>query len=125
MTSKKPINPVGDEDAKLFDAFVQKWQTKLSLGDWRIERGIKPARKAMATAEFSEGARLVVYRLGDFGAEAITPESLEKTCIHELLHVLLHDLIATAQDRDASPEALESAEHCVINVLERLLADGT
>lgn len=115
-------NPVSPQDAALFDSYIVRWQAKLNLGDWRLERGVKPAKAAMASIEFNEPARLAVYRLGDFGAEPITPESLEKTAIHELLHVRLHDLIAAAQDRGAAPDALEAAEHTVINVLERLLA---
>ena len=117
-------NPVSADDAKVFDGFVRTWQQRLNLGDWRIERGRKPAKGgAMATVEFDEGARLVTYKLGDFGAEAINPASLEKTAVHELLHVFLHDLIAAAQDRGSTPEALETVEHRCINVLERLLAD--
>jgi hypothetical protein len=116
-------NPVSPEDAKVFDGFVLKWQARLNLGDWRIERGIKPAKGAMASVDFDEPARLATYRLGDFGAEPINAGSLEKTAIHELLHVFLHDLIAAAQDRSTTPEALEAAEHRVVNVLERLLAD--
>lgn len=115
-------NPVGSEDAKQFDGYIRHWQQRLNLSDWRIERGIKPAKGAMASVEFNEGARLATYRLGDFGAEAITAQSLERTCVHELLHVFLHDLIVTAQDRGATPEQLEAAEHRVVNVLERLLA---
>jgi hypothetical protein len=107
-------------DAKLFDDFVKKWQAKLSLGDWRIERGTKPAKSAMASVEFTPSARLCTYRLGDFGAEQITPKSLEATVIHELLHVLLFDLINTASDK-STDEELEAAEHRVINVLEQLL----
>lgn len=116
-------NPVSPADAVVFDGFVVKWQAKLNLGDWRIERGRKPAKGAMATVEFDESARLATYKLGDFGAEEINPRSLEKTAVHELLHVFLHDLISVAQDRTATPEALEAAEHAAINVLERLLAD--
>lgn len=120
----KPSNPVSPADAVVFDAFVLKWQAKLNLGDWRIERGRRPAKGgAMATVEFDESARLATYKLGDFGAEEVNPSSLEKTAVHELLHVFLHDLISLAQDRSATPEALEGAEHRVINVLERLLAD--
>jgi hypothetical protein len=120
----KVKNPVSPEDAKVFDGFVQKWQVKLSLGDWRIERGRKPASKgAMATVEFDDPARLATYKLGDFGGEQVNAQSLEKTAIHELLHVFLHDLITVAQDRATTPEAMEAAEHRCINVLERLLAD--
>ena len=53
------------EDAKLFAQSVRKWQQVLSLGDWRIEKGSKPAKAAMASVEFNTSARLATYRLGD------------------------------------------------------------
>ena len=74
----------------------------------------------MATVEFNLPARLAIYKLGDFGSEAITPESLEQTAIHELLHVVLFDLVNTAASKSSDDE-LEMAEHCVINMLEKLL----
>ena len=104
-----------------FDGYVAKWQQFLSLGDWRVERGSKLAKNAMASVEFDLPARLATYRIGDFGAEAITPESLSKAALHEVLHIFLHDLIAVASDNRATDEQLESAEHRVINVLERVL----
>jgi len=110
------------EHAEIFAQSVQKWQQVLSLGDWRIERGLKPAKQAMASVEFNEGARLATYRLGDFGAEKITPESLDQTALHELLHVLLHDLMSTAQDPKSSQDEIEAQEHRVINLLEKLLS---
>jgi hypothetical protein len=110
------------KDAEIFAQSVQKWQQVLSLGDWRIERGLKPAKQAMASVEFNEGARLATYRLGDFGAEKITPESLDQTALHELLHVLLHDLMSTAQDPKSSADEIEAQEHRVINLLEKLLS---
>ena len=110
------------EDAKLFAQSVRKWQQVLSLGDWRIERGSKPAKAAMASVEFNTPARLATYRLGDFGAEKITPESLDQTALHELLHVFLHDLMTVAQDPKSSQDEIEMQEHRVINLLEKLLS---
>jgi len=109
------------EHAELFAQSVRKWQQVLSLGDWRIEKGSKPAKQAMASVEFNDAARLAVYRLGDFGAEKITPESIDKTALHELLHIFLHDLITVAQDQKSSVEQMEKEEHCVVNLLENLL----
>jgi hypothetical protein len=109
------------QDAEFFAKSVRKWQQVLSLGDWRIEKGIKPAKQAMASVEFNESARLAVYRLGDFGAEKITPESLDKTALHELLHIFLHDLMMVATDPKSSDEDIEMQEHRVINLLENLL----
>jgi len=109
------------DDAQIFAESVKKWQQLLSLGDWRIEKGSKPAKQAMASVEFTEAARLAVYRLGDFGAEKITPESLDKTALHELLHIFLHDLMMVATDPKSSDEDIEMQEHRVINLLENLL----
>ena len=109
------------QDVALFAKSVQKWQQVLSLGDWRIEKGIKPAKAAMASVEFNDIARLATYRLGDFGAEKITPDSLDKTALHELLHVFLHDLITVAQDPKSSQDEVDMQEHRVVNLLENLL----
>jgi hypothetical protein len=109
------------QDVALFAQSVQKWQQVLSLGDWRIEKGIKPAKAAMASVEFNDIARLATYRLGDFGAEKITPDSLDKTALHELLHVFLHDLITVAQDPKSSQDEVDMQEHRVVNLLENLL----
>jgi hypothetical protein len=114
-------NKPNEQQAKQFDEFVRHWQQLLNLQDWRIEKGIKPARGAMASVECDSPARLAIYRLGDFGAEAITDSSLSHTALHEVLHIFLYELIAAAQDQKATPEQLESAEHRVINVLERVL----
>jgi hypothetical protein len=83
---------------------------------------MKPAKQAMASVEFNQAARLATYRLGDFGAEKITPESIDKTALHELLHVFLHDLMCTATDPKSSDEEIEMQEHRVINLLENLLS---
>jgi len=108
-------------DAELFAKSVKKWQQVLSLGDWRIEKGMKPAKAAMASVEFNDIARLATYRLGDFGAEKITQDSLDKTALHELLHVFLHDLITVAQDPKSSQDEVDMQEHRVVNLLENLL----
>lgn len=75
----------------------------------------------MAAMQCDNQARLGTYQLGDFGSATIDSESLSMTALHECLHVFLFDLISTAQDRLATPEQLDAAEHRVINVLERVL----
>jgi hypothetical protein len=89
--------------------------------DWRVVFSEKPAVSAMASVSFDDYARMAVVRLGDFGAEKITNESLSMTACHELLHVLLHDLVAADND----DKNVGVIEHRVINMLERLLAGGS
>ena len=115
-------NTTSAEQALFFDQCMARWQQVLHLGDWRIERGQRSAKNAMASVEFNVPAKLAIYRLGDFGAEPITEQSLDNTALHESLHILLHDLITVAQYRSAEPEQLEAAEHRVINILERALS---
>ena len=112
------------KDAEIFADSIKKWQQILKLGDWRIEKGTKPAKQAMASVEFNENARLAVYRLGDFGAEKITDDSLDRTALHECLHIFLHDLMIVATDPKSSDEDIEMQEHRVINLLETLLKDS-
>jgi len=117
----RPQNRPSAEQAAEFDAYIKHWQQVLNLMDWRLERSSKPVRAAMAAMQCDSQARLGSYQLGDFGATKINSESLSMTALHECLHVFLFDLISTAQDRAATPEQLDAAEHRVINVLERVL----
>lgn len=122
----KPSNKPTAEQARLFDEYIRHWQTVLNIADWRLERSQKTVKNAMASMQCDNQARLGVYQLGDFGASPINEDTLSMTALHECLHVFLFDLITTAQDRSATPEQLESVEHRVINVLERVLyAEGT
>ena len=112
-------NIPNQEQAQEFDIYVNEWQAVLNVNDWRIERSTKPAKNAMASVEMDDGARLATLRLGDFASVPINSQSLSMTALHEVLHVFLYDLIQTARsNNDAN---LESEEHRVINVLEKLL----
>jgi hypothetical protein len=118
---RKAVNRPTQEQAEEFDRHIQDWRDRLGLGRWRMERGSALAVDAMASVEFNDEAKLATYRLGDFGATPINTKSLCMTALHEVLHVFLHELIVTAQDRGATPEQLDAAEHGVINVLESVL----
>lgn len=118
-------NQLAPEDADTFEGYVRDWQARLGLQDWRVVRSIKPARRSVmaevVTLDLS--ARLASYRLGlDFGSTEVNAHSLEQAAVHELLHVLLHELIEAAKQWGETPDALfEGIEHRVINTLERLL----
>jgi hypothetical protein len=118
---KKPPNKPNAEQIKEFNAYIKHWQNVLHMGDWRIEKSAKMEKDAMASVVCDSMARLATYKIGDFGAAEITPESLSATALHECLHVFLFDLITAASDRAAPPERMDIEEHRVINVLERLL----
>ena len=116
-------NPLSDEDKAAFDLFLIAWQDRLGLHDWRINLAKKPAKNGhMAEVKVFHRNRLAnVYLGATFGANTKpTPETLESTALHELLHVLLAELV-NQSDYGIEGEALDSAEHRVIHVLEKLL----
>jgi hypothetical protein len=118
------MNELTPLDMDAFDVFMRSWQGKLGLDDWRIVRSLKKPRKGVMAEVLKRdlGQRLASYRVGmSFGATEVSPHSLEQTAVHELLHVLLFELIELAKDENTPAVVLESAEHRVINILERLL----
>lgn len=120
---KPPPNPVTPDDAELFSERVRHWQHVLGLHDWRIAVSPRRAsRKVMAeVAKFDLEQRSASIRLGkDWSGEAVTPEMLDKTALHEVLHVFLHELIEKAK-ANQDEDAIGSAEHRCVNILEVLL----
>ena len=109
------------EQVELFKQTVEDYVSLLNLRDWRVSVSDKPCKGAMADCLTQLEDRVAVIRIGsDWGHQEVTDQAVKETAIHELLHVFLAVLIASAISRDASATA--AAEHSVITVLERLLA---
>jgi hypothetical protein len=127
MAKPKPpaANPVTPAASDAFDLYVRQWQTRLNMSDWRIHRSNKAAgkRNMAEVTQMDLEARLASYRIGaDFGGTPVTERSVERTALHELLHVFLHPMLSAAQDRSVTAEQLNGIEHAAIHVLVDLLA---
>jgi hypothetical protein len=115
VAKRNLLNP---EQIAEFERYMAEWQAVLGLHSWRIER--TPGHStAMAEVSIDYEARLACYKVGNFGATLIDECSLSDTALHESLHILLRDLVVAAQSKDEA--RLDSAEHAVINTLEKLL----
>ena len=120
-----PVSPVSPDDRIAFEAYLLAWQDRLGLQDWRIRLAKKNASaQNMAEAKIFHVNRMANIFLGrDFGGAGVSPQTLEATALHELLHVFLCELVnQTEYGIDGEP--LQSAEHRVIHVLEKLLLKG-
>lgn len=118
---KPPPNPLNEDQKAEFDLYVMAWADRLGLHDWRFVRGRKTTPN-MAEVSIDHRARLATYRTGNFGSEPITSDSLESTALHEVLHVLLAE-VKHGSAYGIEGKALDSAEHRVVHVLERLLME--
>lgn len=125
MTPKPPDNLLSDEDVGMFWEAVSHWQDKLGLRDWRITQSMRAPPGAMACMDkWDWTQRQVRCRLNrNWKAEKVTPDNISATALHEVLHVLLHPLIEVSGDARSTAEERASAEHAVINKLERLLTE--
>lgn len=109
------------EQVAEFAKFISEYQDLLNLRDWRIEHTGKFAQKgAMADVDVSPDDRMAVWSLGrDWGNCPVTEKTLRETALHEVLHIFLRPLMDACSSRDES--AIETLEHSVIVVLEKLL----
>jgi hypothetical protein len=123
----KPSKPakykVTAAHAAEFQRYVAKWQRVLNLGNWRITVShIRSKRDVMAEVYKTDlEQRMAVFRLAAFFHYPVTSSDLEKTAIHELLHIFLLLFKTWAMQPGANEEDIDSEEHGVINVLEELL----
>jgi hypothetical protein len=101
---------------------MKKWAMLLNLNDHRLVRCEKATTAMACISEWMDGDKLVRYRIGDdWGVHKVDAESLEKTAIHEMLHVRLHPMIQAIVGYGEDSEESEAAEHAVIIVVENLL----
>jgi hypothetical protein len=121
--AKRPKCIVTEEHRDQFAAAVEYWRDQLGLQDWRIVVSeLRSSRNVMAEVyKFDLGQRSATIRVGkDWGHNPVTERAISDTALHECLHVFLFEVLAFAQ-ANASDEDTDSAEHRVINVLERVL----
>jgi hypothetical protein len=108
MAAKKPpANPVTEEHLQQFAACVVFWADVLGLHDWRVTVSEKRSnRKVMAEVyKFDLEQRSASIRMGrDFGGAEVTERGISDLALQE---------------------DIDSAEHRLINVLERRLSDAS
>jgi hypothetical protein len=115
-----------DADIEAFRKALDTWQERMGLKDWRIVFSPKRAKNVMAQMDkWNWSQRQVTCRIGlDWMATPVTEVTITQTAVHELLHVLLYELIQSARNPSITDDDLASIEHRVINTLEVLLVPG-
>lgn len=100
-----------------FEKSCRAWQTKLGLTDWsiiyRVDR--MPGAWACVTYDVDSRTAAITSNPDSKGVGQCAPERI---ALHEMLHLLFADTIATASARGADHVDTGRAEHALI---ERLL----
>jgi hypothetical protein len=118
---KKKRYPISPEHIAQFKVDLAHWQTRLNLNNWRIEFKPEQFAKAgdMADATYWIDDRCASVRLGKWWSTEPTAKEISRTALHEVLHILLEELVVAAQSKDKT--MVLSAEHGIIVLLERVL----
>lgn len=125
--AKPPANPVTEEHAQQFAACVVFWADVLGLSDWRITVSEKrsPHIVMAEVYKFDLEQRSATIRLGRHWRHTeVTKRNISDTALHECLHIFLFEMLQFART-NANDDDISSAEHRVINVLERRLSDAS
>lgn len=125
--AKPAVHEVTEEHANRFEHYLAVWREKLGMLDWRITLSKVRCKKNMAEVyKVDLEQRSATIRLGtDFGPTyEVTERTLEEAALHEILHVLLHELIETSKVEGQSEDVIRSSEHRIINLFEQLLLEG-
>jgi hypothetical protein len=104
---------------KLYIQLCNRYLAKFNLGDYDVgfcHSAISiDGSECCGACNYQHDAKNAVIFLGkDWGAETITARTIERTALHEVLELLLSELIVIAHERSFSPDDLERAKHAVI-----------
>lgn len=109
---------------KYFQERVKYWQKQLSCLDWSIHFENKPLDDEYARTNMHNEAGVATIILAtSFPKKDLTDYQLDKTALHEVLHLLLNDFSTEAKARYANEYDIDRAEHRVIRVFENLLME--
>lgn len=116
-------NNLTPEDRDKFYGYVKDWQIKLGLQKWNLVRdNRKTSNLSEVHFDADDSHRLAKIRLGNnWKSTAVTEHNLESTAFHELLHILLHDLIEHSRAHPFEEDKIREKEHEVINSIENLM----
>lgn len=106
----------------IFCENVKDWQSKLGLVDWDIQLRHGKTVDALATTNVNLTGRVATIVFATvWPNDLITDERIKRVAVHEVLHVLLADIVIIGESRYISDSEMEPAEHAVIRRLEKVL----
>ena len=109
-------------DFRLFKLEAMKWRDRFGLTDWRIffhHEDDDGSDAAFAWMQCDYGARSANIGLSrDWVGNEVTDDGVRRVAFHEIMHLLLADLVILGQERWSVEGVYSSAEHSVIRRLE-------
>jgi hypothetical protein len=109
------------KDFALFQAECERWQQRLSLGDWEF-RCQHDACTGLAGVMTLVENKLACFTLNTvWDTDPVSNDALKAVAKHEVLHVLLAELEDLGRSRVNTPALANQIEHAIIRRLEKVL----
>jgi hypothetical protein len=106
-----------------FQVYCDKWRLKLGLINWALfyEHCDLEDTYARTFWRTSDHAATIQFCKKWDNLRPLTDTELERLAVHELCHVVMAPLISEAEYRYSTKEAIDSAEHSIVRMLEEVL----
>lgn len=115
-------NKTTKQDYKYFKERVLYWQKELGQVNWAIHFKHEQLDDNFAETRMGNSSHVAVVALStDWVDDAVSNEQLNRTAFHEVLHLVLNDLVTEAKARYATEYDIDRAEHAAIRILENLV----
>lgn len=111
-----------NDDFKYFCKRVKEEQKALSLCDWKLYVKHEDLAGSYAWVHPDSEAKQATIGLSiDWTGTKVTKDMLAYCARHEVLHLLLADLVACGKYRQSSDTDFTTAQHAIIRRLESVL----
>lgn len=105
---------------KVFCDESDRWIRELGLFDWSVAYRHENLKDKYSAIQYQFSARKARISLSTTFDEPVTVEKLKDSALHEVLHLVLADLVAYAEAA-ASKLRIEEAEHAALYRILRVL----
>ena len=113
------MNKTSKEDFEYFQDQCLKYIKQLGLLDFKIywEHAKHPDAYAYITPEVNDGQAVIGLAI-NWGTQKVTKQMLTYCAKHEVLHLLIADLVEVGKRRNSIAEDFTRAQHAIIRRLE-------
>ncbi len=116
------MNKTSKEDFEYFKKQCEYWQDRLSLRDWKLHYLHETYTGSYAWFRSDVPGKTATLGLSvSWEDEKITKPKLNSSARHEVLHLLLADLVYAGHARQSTDEDFENTQHAIIRRLEHVL----
>lgn len=119
----KVKNKLTEEHKLKFMSAIFGWQERFGLQKWSLIKSSIPS-KYMAEVDFEKDKshKMARVKVGtDWKSTEPNEENISSVACHEVLHVLLYDLIEYSREHPYDGNGILEKEHEVINSIERAI----